>query len=167
MPLPPGAGDQATVSVFVAVPVARAFEVFTREIDAWWRRGPRYRMAGRMPGTLVFEPGLGGRLFESFATPEGERMLERGRIAVWEPPTRLVFRWRVADATLEESTEVEVLFEPVGAGTRVTVCHRGWAAIRPDHPARHGLTGTAFSRMIGLWWGDLASALREFIAGRG
>ncbi|HTY48850.1 MAG TPA: hypothetical protein VMB48_04070, partial [Steroidobacteraceae bacterium] len=60
-----------------------------------------------------------------------------------------------------------VTFEPVQAGTRVTVCHRGWAAIRADHPARHGLAGTAFSRMLGLWWGDLMSALREYVAEQG
>jgi hypothetical protein len=43
---------------------------------------------------------------------------------------------------------------------------RGWSAIRPDHPARHGLDDAAFSRMIGLWWGDLMTGLREFIETR-
>jgi hypothetical protein len=28
---------------------------------------------------------------------------------------------------------------------------------------RHGVEGAAFSRMIGLWWGELMTALREFI----
>jgi hypothetical protein len=55
---------------------------------------------------------------------------------------------------------VSLRFEPVEGGTRVTLEHRGWAAIREDHPARHGLTGTAFIAMIGLWWGELATALR-------
>jgi hypothetical protein len=43
----------------------------------------------------------------------------------------------------------------------VTVHHRGWSALPEDHPARHGLTGAAFARMVGLWWGDLLTALRE------
>jgi hypothetical protein len=49
-----------------------------------------------------------------------------------------------------QSTEVEVLFEPTITGTRVTVRHRGWSAIRPGHPVQHGVEGAAFSRMIGL-----------------
>jgi hypothetical protein len=39
---PPASGDRATVSVTVAVTQAAAFEVFTREIDLWWRRGPHF-----------------------------------------------------------------------------------------------------------------------------
>jgi hypothetical protein len=33
-----------------------------------------------------------------------------------------------------------------------------------DHPVRHGLEGHAFTRMIGLFWGDLMTALREHVA---
>jgi len=78
-----------------------------------------------------------------------------------EEPARLVLEWRNANFAPNERTEVEVLFEPAGGGTRVTVQHRGWAALRPDHPARHNLAGSAFSRMMGLWWGDQLTALRE------
>ena len=75
-------GDQATVSVFVAVAPADAFDVFTRETDLWWRRGFKYRLAGRRPGKLYFEPGVGGRLFESFETESGTRVYEAGRVTV-------------------------------------------------------------------------------------
>ncbi len=136
------AGDRATVSITIAVAPAVAFEVFTQEIDLWWRRGLRYRLAGRRPGSLSFESGPGGRLFESFETPSGTQVYEAGRVTLWQPPSRLV-------------------------GTRVTVQHRGWSALRPGHPARHGVDGAAFSRMMGLWWGDLMTALREFIETRG
>jgi uncharacterized protein YndB with AHSA1/START domain len=162
VPQPPS-GDQAKVSVFVAVKPADAFAVFTEETDLWWRRGLKYRLAGRRPGVLCFEPGVGGRLFESFETESGTQMYEAGRITVWEPPRRLVVKWRNANFASNESTELEVLFEPSGTGTRVTVNHRGWAALRPDHPARHGLEGAAFSRMIGLWWSDQMTSLRELI----
>lgn len=36
------AGDQATVSISVAVEPAIAFEVFTQETDLWWRVGGRF-----------------------------------------------------------------------------------------------------------------------------
>jgi Activator of Hsp90 ATPase homolog 1-like protein len=156
-------GDQATISVFVAVTPADAFDVFTRETDLWWRRGLKYRLAGRRPGTLYFEPGAGGRLLESFETESGTRVYETGSVIVWDPPARLVVKWRNSNFSPDESTELEVLFEPSGAGTRVTVQHRGWSALRADHPARHGLEGAAFSRMTGMWWSDLLTSMREFI----
>ncbi len=46
----------------------------------------------------------------------------------------------------------------------VRVEHSGWNTLPDDHPARHGLTGAEFSRMIGMWWGDLARSLREHVA---
>jgi uncharacterized protein YndB with AHSA1/START domain len=154
-------GDRATVTVRVSVPPERAFEVFTREIDLWWKRGPRFRFGGRSPGVLHFEPGVGGRLFEAVGEGAAARVHEAGRITVWEPPSRLVFSWRNANFAPAETTEVEVGFEAFSGGTYVTVEHRGWAALRPDHPARHGLAGAEYSRELGLWWGQLLSSLRE------
>ena len=151
------------MSVHVAVEPAVAFVIFTEETDLWWRRGPRFRIAGRHAGSISFEPGIGGRLFESFDTGSGTRVHEAGRVTAWDPPSRLMFSWRNANFAPHETTEVEVRFEPSGGGTMVTVCHRGWAAIRPDHPARHGLEGAAFSRSMGLWWGDQMTALRELV----
>ena len=162
-PRPPG--DEATVTVTVAVAPAVAFEVFTQETDLWWRRGVKYRLAGKRPGVLAFEPGAGGRLFESFETDAGTRTFEVGRVTAWEPPHRLLFEWRNANFAAGECTEVEVLFEDAGDGTKVVLRHRGWASLRPGHPARHGLEAAAFSRMIGLWWGELLTSLREH-AGR-
>ena len=53
-----------------------------------------------------------------------------------------------------------------GDEARATVgVHRGWAAIRPDHPARHGQDVPAFLRMMGLWWGDQLSLLRILASG--
>jgi uncharacterized protein YndB with AHSA1/START domain len=155
-------GATVTVSITVAVEPAVAFEVFTRETDLWWRTGPRYRVAGRRPGSLSFEPHLAGRLFESFETPSGTQVYEAGRVTIWQPPSRLAFTWRNANFADEEVTEVEVLFEPKDNGTRVTVRHRGWSAIRSDHPARHGLEDAAFSRLMCLWWAELMTGLREF-----
>jgi hypothetical protein len=46
------------------------------------------------------------------------------------------------------------------------VINRAWASLRPDHTARHDHQGAAFGRMMGLWWGDLITALREPIDAR-
>lgn len=158
------AGDAARVTVYVAVTPEDAFEVFTCEIDAWWRSGPKYRIAGRRRGQLTFEPGVGGRFFETFELSSGSRTVEVGKVTVWEPPQRLEFEWRGVNFAPGESTRVEVSFRPAGEGTEVTVRHSGWSVLRDDHPARHGLSGADFSRMIGLWWGGLMSALREHVS---
>jgi uncharacterized protein YndB with AHSA1/START domain len=155
------AGDQAKVMVSVAVPIAEAFRVFTEEIELWWRRGPRFRSAPGTSGLICIEPKLDGRVFESFTDEFGEAVVEIGRIKIWQPPARVLFDWRNVNFAPDEKTEVEVLFESVGAGTRVTVIHRGWRDIRADHPSRHGLSQAEFIRMIGMWWGDLLGNLRQ------
>lgn len=160
------AGDSARVTVFVAVSPEEAFLVFTEEIDAWWRTGPKYRIAGRRRGRLVFEQGLGGRLFETFELDSGTRTIEVGKVMAWEPPRRLSFEWRGVNFKPGESTLVEVCFQKSGEGTEVTVRHSGWSALPDDHPARHGLVGADFSRMIGLWWGGLMTGLREHVSTR-
>jgi uncharacterized protein YndB with AHSA1/START domain len=160
------AGDAATVSVFVRVGPADAYEVFTREIDLWWRTGPQYRIAGRRRGQLCFEPHLGGRLFETFEGAAQSYTIQVGLVTAWDPPRRLELEWRGVNFKPHEVTYVTVSFEPSGEGTTVTVRHHGWSALPDDHPARHGQTGADFSRMIGMWWGGLMTALRQHIATR-
>jgi uncharacterized protein YndB with AHSA1/START domain len=157
-------GDRARVSVSVAVPPSLAFEIFTADIDQWWRRGMKFRNSPSSSGLLRIEPQVGGRLFESFEREGTPHVVEVGRVHVWEPPRCLKFTWRNANFAADEQTEVEVDFAPTSTGTLVTVTHSGLAALRADHPARHGLQGGEFSRMIGLWWGEQMSSLRLLCA---
>jgi uncharacterized protein YndB with AHSA1/START domain len=153
--------DQARISVRVAVTPELAFRIFTEDIDLWWRQGPQYRAIGAGRGILHIEPGVGGRLYEGDATGGAQTIVETGRVRVWDPPKRLLFDWRAVNFAPDETTEVEVTFEPSPSGTLVTVTHRGWSQIRDRHPVRHGLDGPAFLRMIGMWWGGLLTSLRE------
>jgi uncharacterized protein YndB with AHSA1/START domain len=158
-----GPGDSASASVFVRVGREDAFDIFTREIDAWWRTGPQYRIAGRRRGQIFLEPKLGGRMFETFDLTTGSRTIEVGKVTEFEPPARLALEWRGVNFKPHEKTFVEVSFEAQGEGTMVTVRHRGWSALPDDHPARHGKTGADFARMIGMWWGGLLTSLREHV----
>ena len=160
-------GDQVTVTVRVDVEPAVAFEVFTREIDRWWRRGVAYRVAGRRPGTLVLEGKVGGRLFEQYDGPDGPRTHQTGTITVWEPPRRLAFEWRAANFQAGEVTFVDVTFTPTESGaTRLVLVHRGFASLRPDHPVRHGQPVDVFIGRHARWWGSLLSSLREHATDR-
>ena len=158
------AGDAASASVHVRIAQDDAFDVFTREIDRWWRHGVKFRIGGRRAGQLFFECELGGRLFETFEPQSGgSKTHEVGRVVRWDRPRHFALEWRGVNFEPHEKTLVEVTFEPSGEGTLVTVRHSGWSALPEDHPARHGLVGAPFSRMIGLWWGELMSALREYV----
>lgn len=167
---PPGStesprGDQCAVSVLVEVPPEEAFRVFTEEIDAWWRRGLRYRL-GKQRSVVHLEAKLGGRLFESFETTAGSQVFETGHVVIWQPPERLVLEWRAVNFAPSERTEVDVQFEASPSGTLVTVRHRGWSLLPDDHPVRHGQDASAFVRRMGMWWGDLASSLRDHVRDR-
>lgn len=155
------AGDQAKVSVSVAVDPGDAFRIFTEEIDQWWLRGPKYRVSGGRAGTLILESRLGGSLFERCVFDDGTRDVHHGTVAEWDPPARLVFEWRGVNFAPGEVTEVEVTFSVSPRGTNVTVIHRGWSKLRSDHPVRHGQQTAAFIRTMGLWWGDLMTSMRE------
>jgi uncharacterized protein YndB with AHSA1/START domain len=153
-------GDQVRVVVTVPVDPATAFTVFTAEIDQWWRRGRKYRVAGREPGVMVLEPRAGGRVFEQYA--DGTPLHEAGKITTWDPPHHLALEWRVANFAPGEVTYVDVAFSPIRAGaTRVELVHRGFAALRPDHPVRHGKPVVEFLRTQAMWWGDVLSAYRD------
>jgi hypothetical protein len=72
-------GDSATVTVTVDVRQDAAFDVFTREIDLWWKRGPAYRQVVR-GGIVRLEPGVGGRVFEA---DDAGHVFERGHVTLW------------------------------------------------------------------------------------
>ena len=160
--VPPG--DRVTVSVQLSVSAEAAFHAFTDEIDRWWRRGLPYRVSGNKRGILRLDPWIDGRLYETIETETGTEVAESGRITAWEPPRRLAFEWRAINFEPDDTTTVEVTFEPRGAGTLVTLRHSGWSAIRLDHPVRHSQPVPEFIRGMGMWWGDLMTALREYLA---
>jgi uncharacterized protein YndB with AHSA1/START domain len=152
--------SKAYVSIRVAADPSSAFDVFTNEIALWWQPDDLFRITSGGDGRLAFEPGVGGRLF---TTLDNGSTFEIGRVSVWEPGKRLVFTWRQANFTDEQSTEVEVLFEPVGKETRVSIEHRAWDTIPQRHAARHGFPEHATLQRVGDWWHASLSAFKERI----
>jgi hypothetical protein len=138
--------DSVTTRVEVAVSPEVAFDVFTSEIDAWYRVDTDTLPDITRTAAIRFEPQLGGRLLDvhDLATGAGR---ELGRITAWEPGRRLAF----AD---NEGTEVEVSFEPRGAGTRVTLTHRGLDRLASQRAGELRRSG----------WAALAPFYREHIA---
>ncbi|MGH8427341.1 MAG: SRPBCC domain-containing protein [Gammaproteobacteria bacterium] len=146
------------VSLHVGASPERAFEVFVRDIGAWWQPNELFCFTPRSPGRLTFEPELGGRFMETF--PDGE-VFEIGRITDWEPSTRLAFTWRQASFASDQDTRVEVRFEAVGTETRVTVTHSGWDTVPQDHLARHHFPDAIFLHRHAEWWQVLLAELAQ------
>ncbi|MBL8547534.1 MAG: SRPBCC domain-containing protein [Hyphomonadaceae bacterium] len=144
------------VSLRVSATPLEAFEVFTQEIAAWWKPNGLFQITPRGDGVLRFEPGEGGRLVTDL--PNG-KSFEIGRITAWVPGERLAFTWRQGTFASDQTTYVEVRFEPLGAGARVTVEHRGWDAIPPEHAARHGFPLVVFQMRQAEHWRTLLGAV--------
>ena len=159
-------GDRASASVFVDAPPAIAFEVFTEQIDRWWRHGLKFRVGGRGFSVLHLEPRLGGRLFETITPADADtgHVVQTGTVTEWNPPHALQIEWRGVNFAPHEATTVSVAFEPRRDGTQVTLVHAGFAALPPDHPVRHGQPVPYFITGMGMWWSDLMTSLRMAVA---
>jgi uncharacterized protein YndB with AHSA1/START domain len=96
-----------------------AFETFTRQMGEWWPGGAHSVFEDRV--AVVVEEEAGGRIYERSA--DGEEA-DWADVLVWEPPHRLVLRWRVNPK--RGPTEIEVRFVPDDGRTRVELEHRGW-----------------------------------------
>lgn len=159
--------DPVTATVEVAVDPETAFEIFTEEIGQWWRPGPiNWYDSARAVGTRI-EPGVGGRWLELYGEDEA---LEIGRILVWEAGARLVLLYRDGGHQLN-GTEVEVRFEPIGGGTRVTLEHRGWEKIAVDVAERSRATKRwGWANILGWYaewafWGSPRRVMRRAAPG--
>jgi uncharacterized protein YndB with AHSA1/START domain len=112
-------------SVTVRASPARAFAIFTDDMDSWW---PRSHHVGKAPlrATLI-EGRTGGRCYSQH---EDATECDWGTVLVWEPPRRLVLAWQVSatwqsEPDLARSSEVEVTFTALDGGlTRVDLEHR-------------------------------------------
>jgi hypothetical protein len=149
--------SRVLVSLRVRATPARAFDVFTREIGAWWRPNGLFGFTRRSPGRIHLEPGEDGLLTETYA--DGE-VFEIGRVTAWHPGERVAFTWRQASFLTDEMTRVDVRFEPMGEETRVTVEHLGWETVRQENVARHRLPDPIFLQRHGEWWQALLGSYR-------
>ena len=153
--------SRVLVSLRVVASAQRAFDVFTRDIAAWWRPNGLFQFTPQGTGVLSFEHsdcGGGGRLIET--QPDGE-VFEVGRITAWEPGVRVAFSWRQASFAADQLTHVEVRFDAVegdSAETRVTVEHRGWDSVPQEHVARHHFPDRVYLQRHAEWWQALLAS---------
>jgi len=73
---------------------------------------------------MQFEAGANGRVLDG-AT-------EVGRVICWQPHEKIVLEWHGADWQSAQVTTVELRFEPIEGGTRVTLVHAEWGRALGD-----------------------------------
>lgn len=105
----------------VACSPEHAFTTWTGKASFWWP--PQHTVSHEKGVKIVFEPRVGGRIFER--APDG-REIDWGEITAWDPPRRLRYLWHIA-ADRSDATSVEIAFVALpGQSTRVEIEHRGW-----------------------------------------
>lgn len=110
-----------------------AFAIFQDEIGRWWRPGPSFANdPARMIG-MRFERGVAGRWLELY-DDLGDDAFAMGTTTAWEPGARLTFDYH--SAFLPVPTVVDLWFEPIDNGTRITLQHGGWDALGDDAARR-------------------------------
>lgn len=120
----------ASASVDISIDSESAFDLFTNDIDRWWRRDPmNWNDPDRAVG-VRFEPGVNGRWIEVHDAATGEGF-EMGKIIAWDQGKRIVFTYFDAGHEID-GTEVEIRFEAIDGGTRVSVEHRGWERVAEE-----------------------------------
>lgn len=125
-------------SIQVTLPLEAAFNLFTAGISSWW---PLASHSVGEEDTLSchIEEHQGGRIYE--VNKDGSESTW-GTVLAWEPPKRFMMSWHPGYES-EKATEVEVLFESEGAGTRLVLIHRNWEMLgeRAEKTRASYLTG--------------------------
>jgi uncharacterized protein YndB with AHSA1/START domain len=106
----------------------KAFALFTERAGEWW---PTDRRHLQDPASAIrIEPS--GRFYE-LATDGREA--ELGKVRHYEPPKKLILDWYPGTGP-QNPTHVEVVFEPEGSATRITVVHGPGDRSEDVYPSR-------------------------------
>jgi uncharacterized protein YndB with AHSA1/START domain len=131
-------GTSVKNSIVVEAPIARAFEVFTRDFGRF--KPPEHNLLRVQIAKTVFEPRVGGFLYDLGVDGSECRW---ARVLAYEPPNRVLLTWNISpqwqvETDPERVSEWEVRFTAeTPQRTRVEIEHRklerhgdGWESVR-------------------------------------
>jgi uncharacterized protein YndB with AHSA1/START domain len=120
-------------SVSVSWPQAEAYRHFVQDFAKWWP-SYSYSIGGSRIKRVVFEPRLGGRIFEEHK--DGTRM-RWGTVISLDAPRSVTFTFHPSRAE-SDAQLVEITFSPEGEGTRVDLVSTGWEKMSDKARATRG-----------------------------
>lgn len=143
-------GETIMASAEIEAPPERIFTALaTSEIEQWWGSAETYRMADWSADLRV-----GGRWTVVVRTADGRDLPAGGEFLEIEAPRRLVqtraYAWDHPTLGRRQTT-VAWLLQPTATGTRLTICHGGFAG-RSDAAAEHA-----------EGWGRVLSWLQAYV----
>ncbi len=101
------------VSIEIALEPQEAFKIFVEELHT-----------ALLPAGIVFEARDNGHVTADH--------FEVGQVLVWKPGEQVVLHWHQAEWAPDETTRVDMLFEVIPGGTKVTLRHIGWGSLIGD-----------------------------------
>jgi uncharacterized protein YndB with AHSA1/START domain len=133
-------------SIVVEAPIARAFEVFTKDFGGF--KPPDHNLLRVQIAETVFEPRVGGYLYDRGVDGTECRW---ARVLAYEPPNRVLLTWNISprwqlENDPEKCSEWEVRFtSETPHRTRVEIVHRmlerhgeGWEGVRDGVDGERG-----------------------------
>jgi len=129
----------------VSASVDHAFDMWTRRCALWWPRS--HSMSQKDGFAVVFEPFVGGRVFET--GPDGEEH-DWGVVTAWDPPNRVEYLWHIF-LEPEKATHVSLTFTPVDGGTSVRLENSGFEVFGDGAEERMGRVGSAWDGITVLY----------------
>jgi uncharacterized protein YndB with AHSA1/START domain len=143
---PSASASSISHEIVVDAPIERAFAVFTEGFGSF--KPPEHNMLGVAIAETVFEPRIGGDVFDRGVDGSVCRW---ARVLAYDPPDRVVISWDISpqwqiESDLNRSSEVEVRFVAEAPDrTRVELEHRnldrhgdGWEAVREGVDSQAG-----------------------------
>ena len=121
-------GETILASAEIEAPPERIFRALVgKEVEQWWGSADTYRMVD-----WSADPRVGGRWTVVVRTADGRNLPASGEFLEIEAPRRIVqtraYAWD--HPTLgRRRTTVAWLLEPTAKGTRLTICHGGFAGL--------------------------------------
>jgi uncharacterized protein YndB with AHSA1/START domain len=128
-------GETIMASAEIEAPAERIFRALvTSEIEQWWGSADTYRMADWSADLRV-----GGHWTVTVRTANGNDLPAGGEFLEIEAPRRIVqtraYAWDHATLGRRQTT-LAWLLQPITGGTRLTICHGGFAGLS-DAAAEH------------------------------
>lgn len=145
--------DPIVVKVEVPVPPGRAFTAFASGLAGWWPAAT-HSLSRQAESRCTLDPKPGGALEE--VTPEGARH-RWGTVEAVDAGRRLRFSWHPGREA-ESAQWVDVQFDAIPAGCRVTLTHGGWEALGEIAPILRREYAAGWPAVLGESYARFAAA---------